>query len=121
MESATPERNKALVRDLFARVINGHDPALAADFYAEDYIQHNPHVPPGRAGLEQLLRMMFAGIPDLEGGITLMLAEGDLVMALVEWRGTHLGTFAGAPPTGAPIRFKSAEIRSEERRVGKEC
>lgn len=110
MENIDIEHNKALVREVFERVINGHDAALAAAFYAEDYIQHNPRVPTGRAGLQQLLDMMFAGIPDLEGRVTLMMAEGDRVMALVEWSGTHLGPFAGSPATGRPIRFKSAEI-----------
>jgi predicted SnoaL-like aldol condensation-catalyzing enzyme len=102
--------NKALVRDVFSTVINGRNAALAAKYYAPDYIQHNPRVAPGLPGLQDLLSDLFTAFADLRGEITLMLAEADLVMALVDWRGTQTGPFAGIPATGKPITFRSAEI-----------
>jgi predicted SnoaL-like aldol condensation-catalyzing enzyme len=107
---ADPQANKALVREVFDRVINGRDPALAARYYAPDYIQHNPRVAAGLAGLQALLSYLFAAFEDLFGDLTLVLAEGDLVMALVDWRGTQTGPFAGRPASGRQITFRSAEI-----------
>jgi predicted SnoaL-like aldol condensation-catalyzing enzyme len=102
--------NKALVQAVFSTVINGRDAALAAKYYAPDYIQHNPRVAPGLAGLQDLLNHLFGAFADLRGEINLMLAEADLVMALVDWRGTQTGPFAGIPATNKPITFRSAEI-----------
>jgi predicted SnoaL-like aldol condensation-catalyzing enzyme len=102
--------NKNLIREVFSRVINGRDSALAAHYYAPDYLQHNPRVPQGLAGLQSLLEYLFAAFADLHGELVLMVAEDDVVMTLVDWAGTHTGEFAGMPATGKPFTFRSAEI-----------
>jgi predicted ester cyclase len=40
------------------------------------------------------------GFPDVRITIEQMIAEGDSVAFRFILRGTHLGTFAGSPPTG---------------------
>jgi steroid delta-isomerase-like uncharacterized protein len=102
--------NKDLIREVFSRVINGRNAALAANYYAPDYLQHNPRVPQGLAGLQSLLEYLFAAFADLHGELVLMVAEDDVVMTLVDWTGTHTGDFAGAPATGKTFTFRSAEI-----------
>jgi predicted SnoaL-like aldol condensation-catalyzing enzyme len=102
--------NKQLIRDVFACVINGRNSALAANYYAPDYLQHNPRVPQGLAGLQSLLDYLFAAFADLHGELVLMVAEDDVVMTLVDWTGTHTGDFAGKPATGKKFTFRSAEI-----------
>lgn len=110
MTSSTAERNRELIHRVFETVINAHDPGRADGFYRVDYIQHSPGVPPGLAGVKQLLTMLLEAFPDLKAEISLSLAEDDRVMVLVDWTGTHLGVFAGTPATGRAIRFRSAEI-----------
>lgn len=108
--NGTAQDNRRLIHEVFARVINAHAVAAANRYYRPDYLQHNPEVPQGLAGVKQLLALLFEAFPDLRGEIVLELAEGDRVMVLVEWHGTHRGAFAGIAPTQAPVRFRSAEI-----------
>jgi len=77
--SDTPEKNKQLVREIFDKVVNGGDVELAAKYYREDYIQHNPHVAQGLAGLQTLLRAMHASGDPAHATIKLMNAEDDMV------------------------------------------
>ncbi|MGP6088172.1 nuclear transport factor 2 family protein [Antarctobacter jejuensis] len=69
---------KELVLSAFAALFTDHDPQLAADLLAPDYIQHNPAVPTGAAPI-------LGFIPALkDSGLTptthRVLAEGDLVV-----------------------------------------
>ena len=54
------ESNKQRVREIFEKVVNGGDAEIAAQYYREDYIQHNPLVAPGLAGLQDVIRSMHA-------------------------------------------------------------
>ena len=96
-------RNKAIVREVFDKVVNGGDADLAARFYKGDYIQHNPNVPQGLAGLQGLIRAMHAGGDAPHAEIRLINAEDNMVWVLVEWSG-------GSWPAGAPRLTHTAEI-----------
>jgi len=104
------DANKALVREVFDQVFTRRDAALAAKYYAVDYIQHNPRVPPGLAGIQTFLGYLFDAFAELHAELVLILAEDDRVMTMVDWRGTHTGMFAGVAGTGKEIRFRSAEV-----------
>jgi len=104
------DANKALVREVFDQVFTRRDAALAAKYYAVDYIQHNPRVPPGLAGIQTFLGYLFDAFAELHAELVLILAEDDRVMTMVDWRGTHTGMFAGVAGTGREIRFRSAEV-----------
>jgi steroid delta-isomerase-like uncharacterized protein len=80
----------------------------------EDFVEQNP-LPgqgPGRAGLADVLGSMFTGFPDLHWSLHDTLAEGDRVMTLSTWTGTHLGEFLGIPATG---RYVSVEAWTIDR------
>jgi predicted SnoaL-like aldol condensation-catalyzing enzyme len=109
MTTRTPQALRTLIDELFAQVINAHRPDRAPAFYREDYVQHNPQVGPGLAGVRQLLTALDHAFPDLHGTVLFGLAEGDRVMVQVQWTGTHLGDFFGLPPTSKAIGFCSAE------------
>ena len=85
--SNTPEENKALVREVFEKVINGGDADLAAKYYTVDYVQHNPNVAQGLEGLQALLRAMHSSPSPMQAEIVLMNAEDDMVWLLVNWTG----------------------------------
>ena len=109
MTTPTPAALRKLIDPLIAQVINAHRPERAPAFYREDYVQHNPHVAQGLAGVQQLLTALNQAFPDLRGEILLGIAENDRVMVQVAWTGTHLGDFFGLPPTSKAIAFSSAE------------
>jgi predicted SnoaL-like aldol condensation-catalyzing enzyme len=44
-------RNPVELAHLFADIMNSHDATGFAELVSEDYVQHNPGVAPGRAGV----------------------------------------------------------------------
>ena len=56
MGHSANERNKAIVREAFDTLFNKKDFAAAERFWADDYIQHSAHIPPGRDGLFGLVK-----------------------------------------------------------------
>ena len=101
--SATTEYNKQRVREAIEKVVNGGDADLADAYYREDYIQHNPHVPPGREALKNLIRALHASGDPMQAEIKLINAEDDRVWLLLEWSG-------GTLPAGMPRIQQTAEV-----------
>ncbi|RKF20818.1 hypothetical protein D6851_11025 [Altericroceibacterium spongiae] len=79
--------NKKLVYDMYRIVLQGGHADRAKEFIREDYIQHNPNVPSGRAALENYVRATRPERPlkdVLELPLVTILAERDMVtMAFV--------------------------------------
>jgi predicted SnoaL-like aldol condensation-catalyzing enzyme len=73
------ERNRAFVVDFYERVFNKHDLKAAEDIIAENYIQHNPHFPTGRAAFIEILTMRFKQNPEAHARIVRSAVDGDLV------------------------------------------
>jgi predicted SnoaL-like aldol condensation-catalyzing enzyme len=101
--SEVSDRNKAIVREIFEKIVNGGDAEIAAKYYKADYIQHNPNVAPGLDGLQELIRAMHATDNPMRAGIKLINAEDDMVWLLIEWTG-------GPLPGGGPRISQTAEI-----------
>jgi predicted SnoaL-like aldol condensation-catalyzing enzyme len=80
--------NKRLVFDLWRGIVNGGHVELADELLAEDYTQHSPVLPTGRAAFKQIFSSVPRRdeIPELvEPPLVAIVAEGDLVaMVLVE-------------------------------------
>lgn len=105
------EANKALVRRFFAAVFNTGDLAAADDLVHEDYLQHNPRIPQGRAGLKAFVAMIRSAFPDLRLELADLVAENDRVVTRIVGRGTHTGSeFLGKPPRGRPMESTSIDI-----------
>ncbi len=105
------EEHKATYRRIIEAVNAGDFDALDA-LFAADMVDHNP-VPdqvPGLAGFKQWMATARRSFPDLRGTVEHLLAEGDLVAGRVTWRGTHVGPFAGAAPTGRVVTFEAYHI-----------
>ena len=75
------ERNKTLVAGYYAEVWNTKDLGRLANFVAEDYVQHNPHLGNGRAALGTFLDNLFSQVPDGRFTVARLVAEDDLVVA----------------------------------------
>jgi predicted SnoaL-like aldol condensation-catalyzing enzyme len=80
--------NKRLAFDLWRGVVNAGHVELADDLLTEDYIQHSPLLPTGRAAFKNIFSVVPRRdqIPALiEPPLVALIAEGDLVvMAFVE-------------------------------------
>jgi predicted SnoaL-like aldol condensation-catalyzing enzyme len=76
---AKEERNRAFVIDFYERVFNNHDLKVAEDIVAENYIQHNPHFPTGRAAFIEILAKRFKQNPEAHARIVRSATHGDLV------------------------------------------
>jgi steroid delta-isomerase-like uncharacterized protein len=70
---------------------------------------------------DELLRrteVMRSGFPDLTVHLSTLLADGDLVAAHFRAQGSHLGLFAGVPPTGRLCEAScTAVYRVEDGRI----
>ncbi len=71
--------NKEIVRRFYQEFFNGHDVDAALRYVREDYIQHNPGVAQGRAGLMEGFREKFRTEPDFHLELQMLIAEGDKV------------------------------------------
>ncbi|MEU1371564.1 nuclear transport factor 2 family protein [Streptomyces sp. NPDC005803] len=77
MHQSQTARNKAVVLDFLTTAFSSKDFTALDQYLHPDYIQHNPFIPPAKAGL----RTFIAELPDAtryEPGA--IIAEGDLVM-----------------------------------------
>lgn len=106
-----PAGNKVLVRAAVEQMFGGRDPALADRFVAEGYVEHNPRLAGGRAGVVAFLERVRAGFPnDYHADITQMFGEDDRVTVFIRWHGVQDEPFLGMPPTGKDIAFNTADI-----------
>ena len=71
------DQNKALVLDAFDTLFNKKDYATAERLWADNYIQHSAHIPPGRKGLFDLVR---GAPPTMRYENSRIMAEGDFLM-----------------------------------------
>lgn len=99
------ETNKALIRRLMDEVVNGGNLDAIDQIVAPDFVNHNPL--PGaaadREGFRRAFHNLHAAFPDLHVIDTDLIAEGDRVVTLRGFEGTHNGPFMGVPPTGKRI------------------
>jgi predicted SnoaL-like aldol condensation-catalyzing enzyme len=75
---AAEESNRKLVVEFYDRFFNRHD-VDAAQVVAEDYRQHNPHVPDGRQPFVSFFGKAFAENPRQRSRIVRSATDGDLV------------------------------------------
>jgi steroid delta-isomerase-like uncharacterized protein len=108
------ETNKALVRREFEEMFTqGGDLDTVAEFYAPDYVLHEPTSGEVR-GLEaarEFAATYRVAFPDLETAIEDQVAEGDKVVSRFSGRGTHLGESEEfGPATGNRIEITGITI-----------
>jgi predicted ester cyclase len=103
------EANKDLVRRHFEEVFNRQNLAVCDEIMAEDFVEHAAgpfgQSAPGRVhgppAMRETAKWLLAQFPDMHMTIENLVAEGDMVVALVLSTGTNLGPLNGVmPPTG---------------------
>jgi len=96
MSQTIQEKNKALVLDAFDTLFNRRDYAAAEKYWSPNYIQHSPHIEPGREGLFNLIKSLP---PTLKYEPGTIVAEGGFVIV-------H-GRFSNF---GLPVNWIAADI-----------
>jgi len=116
--AADQEANKALIRSYIEEVFNKHQPSAADCFVATDFIEHNPRLPQGLAGVRQFVTTVLAAFSDYHGELQDLVAEGDKVVVRVQWTGTQDGPYQGRPATHNTLIFSTADFfRIENGRI----
>jgi predicted SnoaL-like aldol condensation-catalyzing enzyme len=76
---AQEEANRKLVLDFYDQVFVKHEVEKAAVVLADDYIQHNPLVPTGKAPFVNFFTGFFKANPQAKGLTVRSATDGDLV------------------------------------------
>lgn len=107
------EENKKLVHRFFDEFWNRGDFTKADEIMANDYTVY----PLGSAtpitsaeAVRGFILSMRAAFPDLHIRMDDMLLDGDEAAVRSTVKGTHLGEYVGAPPTGKPVTVESISI-----------
>jgi predicted ester cyclase len=107
--ASSTEANKALVR----RAI-GYNHGVAdesGEIFAPDFVAHMPGQPPmDRATFERYVAGVSAGIPGYTYEINDQIAQGDLVVNRLTWRGVHSADLAGVAPTGRSVELRGINM-----------
>lgn len=111
--------NKEVVARFLDDVFVNHDMSGLDACMRDDYIQHNPDCPQGKAGFLQFFDVIFRALPDFRYTVKRLVAEGDMVMAWCTTSGTHTGAdFLGQAATGNPVKFDVVDIfRMEDGKI----
>ena len=99
---------KDVVREFYARAINGRDALACEELLTEDFVHNGERR--GRDGQRAVVQAFLDAFSPLHHEILIMLAEDDLVCAHQRWTGTHVNEFVGIPVTGREVTFTSIAI-----------
>ncbi len=113
VQTSVEEANKALFHRWFGEVWNKGNFAVAQEVIDGTMTVHGAggqSVRQGPDGVADLVRTWRTAFPDGAMSIDDLIAEGDLVVARIVWRGTHTGDFYGTPPSGKKVRCSSIGI-----------
>jgi predicted SnoaL-like aldol condensation-catalyzing enzyme len=103
--------NKQVVARFLDDVFVRHDMSRLDEYMRDDYMQHNPDCPQGKAGFLEFFAVVFGAMPDFRYEVKQVVADGDLVMAWVTSLGTHTGgEFLGQKAIGNAVKFDAVDI-----------
>ena len=104
------EANKELYRHYIEDLWNRKDPAAVDRYVSHDYIEHNDQLPPGFDGRKLFVASVLKAFPNYHAEIQEVVAEGDRVVARVEFTGTNDGPFQGRPATHNKLVLNTADF-----------
>ncbi len=106
----TPDEHKALIREYFAAWDAGEPEAIAA-FFADDFsttytAPTGDEVRVEPADVREWIADWLGVIADTSHEVRELVAEDDVVMARVTYRGVHAGELLGIEPTGNRVEVE---------------
>lgn len=103
------EQNKALVRRFYDEVVNRRKDELIDEMIAEDFDDHAAR-DKGREHFKTLYHIMIRIFPDIQAVLQDLIAEGDEVVARVEFTATQADSFRGFPATNRQVAYSGMDI-----------
>jgi steroid delta-isomerase-like uncharacterized protein len=103
------EAGKSLVREFIEQVINQKNVDIAGNFMSDDVVElvPFPNQGPGLAGVQDVLRGLFAAFPDMHWIVEEQIAEsgdaGCKVLTRFSWTATHQDEFMGMAASQQPV------------------
>ena len=102
--------NQQLFQRYFNEVANAGNLDLADEFFAPDYVHHDPANPDprpmvGAQAVKDHLTSLKRAFPNLVFEIEAMASDGDQVVVRWTARGTNTGDYFGMPATGKAIEI----------------
>jgi predicted ester cyclase len=112
---ADPNQNADCIRRFFDDGFNRGE-INAADYLADDYVDHSPIPAPalGRAGFVMRMEGLRAAFVDT-ATFGAFVAQDDLVAFTWEFNGVHRGPFAGVAPTGRAVTLAGINVERLEK------
>jgi steroid delta-isomerase-like uncharacterized protein len=104
----TAAANKALVRRYYEEMWNRWDLSLARELLAPD-LRFRGSLGTEANGIGEFCayaRSVWLALPDFHNQIEGMIAEGDRVVALITYTGTHRGEVLGIGATGRRVEYE---------------
>jgi steroid delta-isomerase-like uncharacterized protein len=109
--SSEARTNKEVVAAFLDDVFVRHDMSRLDEYMRDDYMQHNPDCPQGKAGFLEFFAVIFGAMPDFRYTVKHVVADEDMVMAWVTTNGTHTGSeFLGQAASGNRVTFDAVDI-----------
>ena len=106
-QQAAIERNKAIVLKFYGE----QDLKIQGDLLAPEFVGRAPGVPRfDRAGFLRGLADLYAAFPDGRYVNDNIVAEGDQVVTVGRFQGTHTGAFHGMPATGKRVTLTAVHL-----------
>jgi steroid delta-isomerase-like uncharacterized protein len=98
------DANKAAARQLYERFSEG-DLSVIDDVISDDFVEHEamPGLEPNKDGVRQMFGMFRSAFRDATFEVDAMIAEDDMVFALVRMKGVQQAEFMGVPASGRSI------------------
>lgn len=109
-ESTTEENKAVFVRHVDEIWNKGNLDAADDLFHPQAVTPYAPILPPGPEGCKVIAKMFREAFPDLKVEIKNIVAQGDLVAALLRQTATHQGDLFGIPATGKPVDFEEMAL-----------
>ncbi|MEY8042904.1 ester cyclase [Saccharopolyspora cebuensis] len=110
--STQRDANLNVVRRWVDEVFNQHQLESVEHLKVPDYVDWNPY--PGQdialAGFKAVLASWTKAFPDFRYDVDEELAEGDIVVCIGKWYGTHTEQYMGMPPTGTKLSARRIDI-----------
>ncbi len=97
-------------------LINRRDVAALAELYADTAVVDSPTAGTlnGRDAIQRVDQAWFTAFPDLETQVEDVIVEGNRVVAIARFNGTHAEKFLGMDPTGAHFDFRMVLVHTIE-------
>ena len=105
------EANKQVVRDVYA-ALDAQDYGRLSELLPEDAIGHmaGSDETVSQPAILEIIPQFYTAFPDYRHVIEELVAEGDLVVARVTYRGTHRSEFEGIPATGNAVTYSGMQF-----------